>query len=131
MSYCIPSDRQIKRALRKVLEKAHTVQSQTMLRELVTEELNQGEKKFGLSGERLRKIAVAVDFVALEIHSREGDVRKFLSNCPVCGMPLERVRNLTIWGGVVTIEFRCGTCGYWTGKKRRIPSRYVFHYTRV
>jgi len=39
----------------------------------------------------------------------------------------KRVKNLTIWGGEVTIEFRCNKCGYWTGKKKRIPTRYVFH----
>jgi len=127
MSYHIPSDEQIENALKKVLSKFRTVQSQTKLKTLVTTELDTKKKAFGISGSRLRDIAINSDFVKLEIHSREGDPKKILSACPVCRSSLKRVKNLTIWGGEVTIEFRCTCCGYWTGKKKRIPTRYVFH----
>jgi C4-type Zn-finger protein len=50
-----------------------------------------------------------------------------MTKCPVCGGSLKNVKNLTIYGGKVTIEFSCKNCGYWTGKKKRIPTRYVFH----
>jgi hypothetical protein len=127
MSYHIPSDEQIKTALNNVLKKFRTVHSQIRLKELVTKELNTKKEKIGVTGSRLRKIAINSDFVKLEIHSREGDPKKIMTKCPVCGSNLKRVKNLTIWGGEVTIEFRCPTCGYWTGKKKRIPTRYVFH----
>jgi transposase-like protein len=97
------------------------------LKKLVTKELNTKKKKFGVTGNRLRNIAINSDFVKLEIHSREGDPKKLMVKCPVCRSTLKRVKNLTIWGGEVTIEFRCNKCGYWTGKKKRIPTRYVFH----
>ena len=127
MSYHIPSDIQIETALQKVFKKIRTVQSQNKLKKFVTEELNTKKKKFGVSGSRLRNIAIKSGFVKLEIHSREGDPKKILAKCPVCGSVLQRVKNLTIWGGEVTIEFRCSNCGYWSGKKKRIPTRYVFH----
>jgi len=127
MSYHIPSDEQIENALKKVLTKFRTVHSQTKLKTLVTTELTTKEKEFGVSGSRLRDIAINSNFVKLEIHSREGDPKKVMAKCPVCNSSLKRVKNLTIWGGEVTIEFRCTRCGYWTGKKKRIPTRYVFH----
>ena len=127
MSYHIPSDDQIKNALEKVLKKFRTVHSQNRLKTLVTKELDTKKQKFGVTGGRLRNIAINSDFVKLEIHSREGDPKKLMVKCPVCGGTLKRVKNLTIWGGEVTIEFRCPSCGYWTGKKKRIPTRYVFH----
>ena len=127
MSYHIPSDDQIKVVLREVLTKYRTVQSQSQLKELTTKKLNTKKKKFGVTGSRLRKIALNSDFVKLEIHSREGSPKKPMTKCPVCINTLKRVKNLTIWGGEVTIEYRCNKCGYWTGKKKRIPSRYVFH----
>ena len=127
MSYHIPSDEQIEGALKKVLTKFRNVQSQTKLKKLVTKELGTKKKEFGVSGDRLRDIAINSNFVKLEIHSREGDPKKILSACPVCNSELKRVKNLTIFGGEVTIEFRCPKCGYWTGKKKRIPTRYVFH----
>jgi len=127
MNYRIPSDEQIKSALRKVFEKVHTVQSQNRLKELITEELNTKKEIFGVSGTRLRNIAIKSDFLKLEIHSREGDPKKLMTKCPVCSAVLKRVKNLTIWGGEVTIEFNCPKCGYWTGKKKRIPTLYIFH----
>jgi transposase-like protein len=127
MSYHIPSDDQVKSAIEKVLKKFRTVNSQFKLQKLVLKELNKKREKFGISPSRLRSIAINSDFVKLEIHSREGDPKKLMIKCPVCENPLKRVKNLTIWGGEVTIEFRCKKCGYWTGKKKRIPTRYVFH----
>jgi len=127
MSYHIPPDSQIEIALKKILKENRTIQSQKKLKQLLVKELDTKKITFGVSESRLRKIAINSDFVKLEIHSREGDPRKLLAKCPVCGSVLKRVKNLTIWGGEVTIELSCSNCGYWTGKKKRIPTRYVFH----
>jgi hypothetical protein len=127
MDYHIPSNEQVEDALKKVLKKFHNVPSQHNLHKLVVNELKTKKKQFGVSEQRLRDIAIKSGFVKLEIHSREGDPRKILNKCPVCKSPLKRVKNLTIWGGEVTSGYRCSSCGYWTGKKKRIPTRYVFH----
>jgi len=29
-------------------------------------------------------------------------------------------------GGTVTLGYRCERCKYWTGLKRRVPTRYIF-----
>ena len=128
MLYHIPSDEQVLNGLEKVLKEFRTVNSQNKLKKLITKELTTKKKKYGVSGSRLRNIAINSNFVKLEIHTREGDPKKIMTKCPVCGSSLKRVKNLTIWGGEVTIEFRCKKCGYWTGKKKRIPVRYIFHF---
>lgn len=125
-----PSDEQVINALRRIINNYRIIQSQYKLRNLVLKELNSKKKTYGISEKRLRNIAINCDFIKLEIHSREGDPKKILTKCPVCGNSLSRVKNLTIWGGEVTIEFRCSNCGYWTGKKKRIPTRYVFMHKK-
>ena len=127
MSYQIPSDEHITEALKKVLTDYRTISTQNKLQELVKNELKTTKQEFGVSGHRLRFLALQSGLVDLEIHTREGDPHKALTKCPVCGDILKRVKNLTIWGGEVTIEFSCPSCRYWTGKKKRIPTRYVFH----
>jgi len=127
MKYHIPEDEQIQNALKKVLQEYRTVHSQNKLKDLVFKEMETVKEKFGVNTQRLRNIAIKSDFVKLEIHSREGDPKKIMNKCPVCRQDLKRVKNKTIWGGEVTIEFSCPGCGYWTGKKKRIPTRYVFH----
>ncbi len=127
MLYHIPSDEKVAKALQKVFEKYLTVSSQRKLKKLVEKELKTKKKQFHVSERRLRNIVLKSGLVNIEIHSREGDPHKILTRCPVCNASLKRVKNLTIWGGEVTIEFRCSNCGYWTGKKKRIPTLYVFH----
>ena len=127
MAYHIPSDEKVRKSVKKVFKKYRTVSSQRKLKELVEKELKTKKKQFHVSEHRLRNIVLKSDLVDIEIHSREGDPHKILARCPVCSNSLQRVKNLTIWGGEVTIEFRCSNCGYWTGKKKRIPTLYVFH----
>ncbi len=127
MKQNFPSDKQVETALNQILKKFRSVNSQNKLKKIVDKELSKKDKKFSVSAGRLRNIAINSDFVKLEIHSREGDPKKIMNKCPVCESSLKRVKNLTIWGGKVTLEFRCTKCGYWTGKKKRIPTRYIFH----
>ena len=127
MSYTIPTEEQIQHALKKVLHTHSVVQSQRRLHQLVLKELNTASKLYGISPAHLREIVLKSDFVKIEIHTREGDPKKLLTKCPVCHSSLHKVKNKTIWGGKVTIELRCRTCGYWTGKRKQIPTRYVFH----
>lgn len=127
MSYHIPLDSDIKYALETVLKKLNVVSSQNKLKSLVSEELNKKEDKFGVTGSRIRNIAINSNFVKVEIHTRGGDSNKRITKCPVCRSSLKCVKNLTIWGGEVTIKLKCVKCDYWTGKRKRIPTRYIFH----
>ena len=127
MVYHIPSDKDILGAVEKVFEKYHTVSSQHELKKLVEKELQMKKKLYHVSEPRLRTLVLNSGLVHVEIHTREGDPDKLLHRCPVCGGQLERVKNRTIYGGEVTLEFRCTLCGYWTGKKKKIPTLYVFH----
>jgi uncharacterized protein with PIN domain len=127
MVYHIPSDEDILSAVEKVFQKSHTVTSQHTLKILVEKELQLKKKQFHVSEHRLRTLVLNTRLVQVEIRTREGDPDKILHKCPVCAGPLQRVKNQTIYGGEVTIEFRCDMCGYWTGKKKKIPTLYVFH----
>lgn len=127
MAYHIPSDEEILGAVKKVFQKYHTVTSQHQLKTLVEKELHTKKKQSHVSERRLRTLVLKNGLIQVEIHTREGDPDKILHKCPVCGGPLQRVKNQTIYGGEVTIEFRCDHCGYWTGKKKKIPTLYVFH----
>jgi uncharacterized protein with PIN domain len=127
MVYHIPSDEEILGAVKKVFQKYHTVPSQHKLKILIEKELQTKKKQFHISEPRLRKLVLKSNFVQAEIHTRDGNPDKILHRCPVCGGSLNRVKNQTIYGGEVTLEFRCSLCGYWTGKKKKIPTLYIFH----
>ncbi len=127
MVYHILSDEKILGAVAKVFAKNHKVSSQHKLKKLVEKELQRKKQQAHVGEPRLRTLVLNSGLVQVEIHTREGDPDKILHKCPVCGGSLARVKNQTIYGGEVTLEFRCGQCGYWTGKKKKIPTLYVFH----
>ena len=124
-SYRIPSDERIRDSLTRVFSTRQNVDSQRRLKQLVEKDMK-GDERFRVSEPRLRLLAIDSSLVDLEIHCRDTQERRSLVKCPVCGERLQKVRNMTVFGGTVTLGYRCDRCKYWTGLKRRVPTRYVF-----
>jgi len=124
-AYRIPKDDQVLAALRRATAVRPTVDSQRKLKRLVDKELR-GEESFRVGEERVRHLAIDSKLFDLRILTRETEQRKSFVKCPVCTSRLRRLRNMTVFGGTVTLGYRCETCGYWTGLRRRVPVRYVF-----
>jgi C4-type Zn-finger protein len=131
--YKIPSDKQVIEALRAIFKNRRMVGSQHSLKKLVDKELlelsksEEGKKvTYKVSQPRLRRLTIRSGVANIEIHGRESVTRTSLGKCPVCGSRLKRVKNLTVFGGTVTLGYQCKTCKYWTGLKQRVPTRYVF-----
>ncbi len=123
--YRIPSEEQIRAAIGRVFQTRHEVTSQRALKRLVERDLR-GSENFRVGEERVRLVAIESGLVRLQIHTREADQKKGLTKCPVCGERVQRLKNETVYGGTVTLGFKCPKCGYWSGLRRRVPVRYVF-----
>jgi uncharacterized protein with PIN domain len=124
-SYRIPNDPRVRDSLVRIFSTRPVVESQRRLKALVEKDLK-GDEKYRVGERRLRILAIESGLVDLEIHCRETPEMRSLVKCPVCGQRLKKVRNMTVYGGAVTLGYRCERCKYWTGLKRRVPTRYVF-----
>lgn len=123
--YRVPKDEEILEALKSIFVRRRVVNSQRELKRLVEKELRSDEN-FKVGERRLRQIALDSDLVDVEIHCRESPEKRHVSRCPVCDTKLKKVKNLTVFGGTVTLGFKCSKCAYWSGLKRRIPMLYIF-----
>ena len=123
--YHIPSEACLKQSLARVFATRHEVPSQRKLKALVEKDLK-GDERYRVGEPRLRLIAINSGLVDLEIRCRDTPKMRSLVKCPVCGERLKKVRNMTVFGGTVTLGYRCDRCKYWTGLKRRVPTRYIF-----
>ena len=123
--YRIPSDDVVRAALTRVFQTRHEVPSQRALKRLVEREVR-GSENFRVGGGRVRRLVIDSGLVGVEIHARESGEKKGLTRCPVCGERVKKLKNMTVFGGTVTLGFKCPRCGYWSGLRRRIPTRYVF-----
>ncbi len=127
MQYRIPNDDEIAKIVLKVMRSEHVIESQAELLREVIKHLHRIDKNYRLSGKRLRKIALRIPEVKVEIRCKITDnLVDSLDTCPVCGERMEKIENMTLEGERITIGFRCTFCPYWTGRKLRVPTRYVF-----
>ncbi|MCJ7607534.1 MAG: hypothetical protein MUO94_06795 [Thermoplasmata archaeon] len=126
MAYRIPSDTEVVEAIRDVLRSHGVINSQRKLTELVLVSLRRHDSDYTVSEERVRHLAIENELAVIDIRCRDTQKRTAASACPVCGGRTKRIKNLTVFGGSVTSGYRCSTCGYWTGLKCRVPTRYVF-----
>ena len=124
-SYRIPNDTRVRDSLVRVFSTRPVVESQRRLKALVEKDLK-GDERYRVGEPRLRVLAIESGLVDLEIHTRDTTEMRSLVKCHVCGNRLKKVRNMTVFGGTVTLGYRCERCKYWTGLKRRVPTRYVF-----
>ncbi len=129
MAYSIPSDEEVLEALRYVMRRNKGINSLTKLRKLVISELENKDKSYTVSFNRLRELAVTASFIHAEIYARTSEKKNSLKGrCPVCQGKLKKTKNETIFGGSVTLGYKCSECPYWTGIKRRVPIKYSFEY---
>ncbi len=129
MPYSIPTDEEVLDAVRYVMRRMKGIDSLTKLRELVIKELRNNDPDYTVSFERVRSLAVTAPFVKTDITARKGEKKQnFKGECPVCGGELRKTKNETIFGGSVTLGYKCSECPYWTGLKKRIPIKYSFEY---
>lgn len=126
--YRIPPDEVVVAAITKVLARHGRVRSQTRLRALVQESLRTIDAAYAAGGERVRRLAVRSGFARLDIRARNDDApADSKKGCAVCGGRLRRTKNRTLEGKVVGVGWRCGRCGFFSGKQARVPTRYVFY----
>lgn len=113
-------------ALRNVFAKQKSVSSQRSLKRLVDKELASSGDPYRVGERRLRLLVLEHNMAKIEMDYREVESRMAMALCPVCGQRLTIARNMTVFGGTVTLGYRCKKCGYSTGTKRKIPVRYTF-----
>src|SRR3990172_9788086 len=120
VEYRIAKDDRVRECMGGIFSTRHAVNSQRQLKRLVEKDLK-ADEVFRVGESRLRQIAIDSGKVDLEIHCRETIEMRSLVRCPVCAERLARVRNMTVFGGTVTLGYRCSRCGYWTGLRKRGP----------
>ena len=126
MAYRKPADTEIIEAIRDALQRHGVINSQRKMTRLVLKELKRHDSDYAVSEERVRRLAIDNGLAKVEIRCRETDEKTSARDCPVCGGKTVRIRNETVYGGTVTLGYKCKTCNYWTGLKQRVPTLYVF-----
>ena len=124
MSYRIPSEDEVAKAIENVLVRTPHLGSQRQLCDAVSAELMCMDTDYRIGPERIRRIGISRQLLKLEIRyaDRGRPAEKW---CPVCGSILLSVRNRTLEGRTVELMRRCKVCGYTAKGNTSKPARYV------
>ncbi len=125
MSYRIPKDDDIAKAIENCLSRSPRVRSQNVLNELVLTELMCVDESFRVSGERIRKVGIERGLFDLEIRYAHKNGSVPYQVCPVCRGKLESVKNRTLDWKTVEISRDCKKCGYSAKSDASKPARYI------
>ncbi len=129
MSYEIPQEEEVRDIILKIMKRRGVIESQAELHREVMKHLRRRNKNYKLSGRRMRIIALSTGKVSIEIRYKLTDKSvDDMKKCSVCGGDMVKIENTTLDGEKVIIGYKCTSCPYWTGKKLRIPIRYIFRY---
>lgn len=126
--YKIPSDKEIKEALIKVLKKYREIGSQKLLKKLVLEELRGIDRYYVVSDERIRKIAFQINEIKIDMLKRKS--RREAIKCYICGGELETVKVKNLFGEEVPLGKKCKTCGLVLERASLAPKKYIFVYRK-
>ncbi len=126
MGPSIPRDEEVLAAALRVLADHVHVATQHRLAELVEDRLQRRDPHYAVSGERVRVLTVRSGAVEVTVETRLDGPTPEMEGCPVCRSELEQRFNETLSGGRVATGYRCTWCPWWTGRRLRVPRRYLF-----
>ena len=125
MSYRIPKDDDVAKAIDNCLSRTPRVRSQTVLYELVLTELMCVDESFRISEDRIRRIGLERGLFDIEIRYAHKPGTVPYDRCPVCKGELESVRNRTLDWKTVELSRSCKKCGYSAKSDATRPARYI------
>jgi hypothetical protein len=127
MSYKIPHDEDVVGATQRVILRLGTVNSQVQLKSLVQDELRKIDDSYNVGAVRVRSLALKSRYIRVEIKYRTWpDHRTKLRYCPVCSETVQKIKNKTLTGEIITIGYKCKNCPYHSDFPIKIPARYIF-----
>jgi hypothetical protein len=125
MTYRIPKDIDIAKAIDNCLTRTPRIRSQAALYELVITELMCVDESYRVSNERIRRVGIRKKLFNLEIRYAHTNGASPYKKCPVCRGELESIRNMTLDGKTVELSRNCRTCGYSAKSDACRPARYI------
>ncbi len=132
MPYKIPNDEDVLTAIQRVVLRFATINSQRHLKALVQHELNGIDPLYLVSAPRVRSLALRSKFIRCEIKYRTWpNYKTKLKRCPICDSTVQKIRNKTLSGKIITIGYKCNNCPYHTDLPIKIPARYIFSARRI
>ncbi|MCD6477525.1 MAG: hypothetical protein J7K87_00805 [Candidatus Aenigmarchaeota archaeon] len=121
----IPDAELVKRIIYQTLRTRGIVHSQEELADIVKKELKKLNKRFTITPNRVRRIALQIGNIDITVRTKKSKKSK-PKKCPVCGNKLTPVYAKNLLGKKIVVGFKCDVCNYHGDEKFFAPMKYEF-----
>jgi uncharacterized protein with PIN domain len=121
----IPDSKLVKRVILEILKSKGIVHTQEELGNLVQKELSKLDKKFHISSQRVRRLALELNGLEATVKTKKSSGKK-PDRCPACDKELKSLYAKNLVGEKVVVGFKCGNCGYQGDVEAFVPMLYEF-----
>jgi len=125
MKLMIPKEGLVKKIIYQILRRYGIIHTQEELSEIVKSELKKINKKFTITPNRVRKIAIQIKDVEITVKTKKSKKPNPVK-CPVCGNKLKIIYGKNLVGKKIPIGFQCSICQYRCDEKFFSPMKYEF-----
>ncbi|NLI73700.1 MAG: hypothetical protein GX369_02865 [Euryarchaeota archaeon] len=127
MAYRVPTDEILVASIAAAIRDMEMIGSQRQFTDLVRDELHHIDPKYGITEERVRRVAINAGLVRVDVKTRDTGEILDITMCPVCSSRLKQIRGETIYRKVATIAKECPICSFSMRATRLVPVRYTFY----
>jgi len=122
----IPSDEEVKEAIRYVVKTRKIVESQEELCELALRFLRKKNEKYVLSPLRAKRIALSIPEIEVKAKTKKVPQVEKIERCPICDSDIVPIKVKNLLNEEIIIGYKCTSCGYQSDLEAFIPMKYIF-----
>lgn len=120
----IPPKDMVVSIMKEVMQRRRVVTTLNELWTLVMTNLKKINRRFAISPQRVKKMAVQTPEIEIKAKTRRSKTK--VTSCPVCKNGLGKIYGKNLLGKKMHSGYRCKNCGYRTGVKVTVPMKYIF-----
>lgn len=121
----IPPKDMVISIMKEVLKRRRVISTLRELWSLVISNLRKINKKFVITPQRIKRLALQTSGIEVKVKTRKGGKSK-INSCPLCGSDLISIYSKNLLGKKIHTGYKCKKCSFKTGMKTSVPKKYIF-----
>lgn len=122
----IPSKAKIIEEIKQVVRRRLKVESQEELCRLVLRRVIKENKKFSLSPQRTKTLALTIPGIEVKAKTKKMPRIKKIKECPICGSKIVPLKGRNLLNKKILIGYKCVNCAYQCDLEAFMPMKYAF-----
>lgn len=122
----IPSNSKVIEEIKQAVKRRLKVETQEDLSKLILRRLKRQDKKFVLSPQRVKRLALTIPSIEVKAKTKKMPKIKKIEECPICGSKIVPLKGRNLLNKQILIGYKCVNCAYTSDLEAFMPMKYAF-----